>query len=59
MFELKNELYRKSISLRNIDVSKTNYKKAREIQKKQDSLYKEWLFMEKLDKEMKKNDKSN
>ena len=59
MFELKNELYKKSITLRNMNLENAGYKKAREIQKEQDKLYKKWLFMEKLDKEMKKNDKSN
>ena len=59
MFEIKNELYKKSITLRNMNLENAGYKKAREIQKEQDKLYKKWLFMEKLDKEIKKNDKSN
>jgi len=53
------EEYIKSITLRNLDLDKTSYKRAKDIRKQQDESYKKCVFFTNLRKEMEKKDKND
>lgn len=48
------EEYKKSVTLRNLDLNKTSYEHAKKIRKKQDDSYKKYIFFKELGKVIEK-----
>lgn len=55
----ERKLFKQSMKMRNLDLSKTNWEQAQEIRKEQDEVWKKHLFYKKFLEATNKNGKDN
>lgn len=55
----ERELFKQSMKMRNLDLSKTDWKQAQEIRKEQDEMWQKHQFYKKFLEAMSKNGKDN